>query len=110
MTEQTISEIPASFERRQSNRKKIIVDVNFEGGQAIGMASTRDICQGGLYLMTTTRFDEGTLLSLRISLGGREISLAGTVIYTDSGHGIGVRFHDVSEENAKLLKHELELA
>lgn len=110
MTEKDFAEALAPSERRHSDRKKLIVDVNFDGGDATGIANTRDIGIGGLYMTTNTRLENGTPIIIRMTIGTEEISLNGTVVYTDPGHGVGVRFRNLSEENAELLKQELELA
>ena len=110
MTEKDFAEALAPSERRSSDRKKLIIDVNFDGGDATGIANTRDIGIGGLYMTTNTNLATGTPIFIRMTVGGREISLNGAVVYTDPGHGVGVRFHNVSEETAELLKRELELA
>lgn len=110
MTEKDFAEALAPSERRRSDRKKLIIDVNFDGGDATGIANTRDIGIGGLYMTTSTQFEDGTPILLTMTIGAKEISLNGTVVYTDPGYGVGVRFHNLSEENAELLKQELELA
>ncbi|HLM02222.1 MAG TPA: PilZ domain-containing protein [Pyrinomonadaceae bacterium] len=96
-------------ERRHSDRKKLIVDVQFNGGDATGIANTRDIGIGGLYMTTSAALDTGTLIFMKMTVGGRELSLSGVVAYTDPGHGVGVRFHGLSDENVEILKNELEL-
>lgn len=110
MTEKDFAEALAPSERRNSDRKKLIVDVNFEGGDATGIANTRDIGIGGLYMTTNANLENGMPIMIKMSIAGREISLAGAVVYTDPGHGVGVRFHNLSEENAEFLKQELEIA
>jgi hypothetical protein len=96
-------------ERRGSDRKKLIVDVNFDGGDATGIANTRDIGVGGLYMTTNANLEMGTQISMRVTLGGREVSLGGIVVYVDPGQGVGVRFQGLSDETENLLKKELEL-
>ena len=110
MTENDFAEALTPSEKRQSNRKKLIVDVNFNGGDATGIANTRDIGIGGLYMTTNANLETGTPIFMRITVDGKEISLNGAVVYTDPGQGVGVRFHDLSEESAELLKQELDLA
>jgi len=110
MTEKDFAEALASSERRHSDRKKLIVDVNFDGGDATGIANTRDIGIGGLYMTTNAMLKTGMPILIRMTVGGKEVSLNGAVVYTDPGQGVGVRFHNVSEETAKLLKQVLELA
>jgi hypothetical protein len=109
MTDKDFSEALSPSERRRSDRKKLIVDVNFNGGDATGIANTRDIGIGGLYMTTNAKLETGTLIFMRMTVRGKEISLTGAVVYTDPGHGVGVRFHNLSDENADLLKQELEL-
>jgi hypothetical protein len=84
-------------ERRQSDRKKLIINVEFEGGDGTGIANTRDIGIGGLYMIT------------RMSVGGDELGLEGVVTYNDPDHGVGVRFQSLSEKDEALLKKELNL-
>ena len=109
MTEKDFAEALAPSERRNSDRKKLIVDVHFNGGDATGIANTRDIGVGGLYMTTNAALENGMPIMIRMSIAGSEISLAGTVVYTDPGHGVGVRFHGLSDENAAILKNELGL-
>ena len=96
-------------ERRYTDRKKLIIDVNFKGGDATGIANTRDIGIGGLYITTKTTLETGTPIFMRMTLGEKEISLSGVVAYSDPENGVGVRFQNLSEEDETLLKRELEL-
>ncbi len=109
MNEKDFSDALAPSERRGSDRKKLIVDVNFNGGDATGIANTRDIGVGGLYMTTNASLDTGTLIFLRMIVGGKELAISGVVVYTDPGHGVGVRFHSLTDEAAETLKRELEL-
>jgi hypothetical protein len=47
---------------------------------------------------------------MRMTVGGKEVALTGSVVYTDPGQGVGVRFHNVTDESAELLRQELGLA
>jgi hypothetical protein len=96
-------------ERRQSDRKKLIIDVQFNGGDATGIANTRDIGIGGLYMTTDARLETGSLIFMRMNVGGRDVALNGVVVYADPGHGVGVRFHGLTDEIEEILKRELEL-
>lgn len=110
MTEKDFAEALAPSERRRADRKKLIVDVHFDGGDATGIANTRDIGIGGLYMTTNAALETGTPILIRLSIAGRDLLVNGAVVYTDPGHGVGVRFHNLSPENAELLKRELEIA
>ena len=99
----------APSERRQSDRKKLIINVNYEGGDGTGIANTRDIGIGGLYMITNAKLETGTPLFMRMNVGGEELGLDGVVTYTDPDHGVGIRFQAMSEKNEEILKRELQL-
>jgi hypothetical protein len=96
-------------ERRRSDRKKIIVDVRFEGGDATGIANTRDIGIGGLYITTNANLSTGDEIAMEMSVSGEQASMGGVVAYVDPSQGVGIRFRDLSPENEALLKKELEM-
>jgi hypothetical protein len=96
-------------ERRGSDRKKLIVDVHFSGGDATGIANTRDIGIGGLYMTTNTQLEIGTPIFMQMSVADKQLAVDGVVVYADPGHGVGVRFQDLSKEDEELLKDELSL-
>ncbi|MEQ1645577.1 MAG: PilZ domain-containing protein [Pyrinomonadaceae bacterium] len=109
MAEIDLKDARSPFERRGSDRKKLIIDVRFEGGDGTGIANTRDIGSGGLYMTTTAILDMGTPILMTINLGQREMNLHGVVVYSDPGHGVGVRFKDLNEVDEEFLGQELEL-
>lgn len=96
-------------ERRRTDRKKLIVGVKFDGGDATGIANTRDIGIGGLYIMTTAELKSGDPISMEMTIGGEQAVMLGVVAYIDEGHGVGVRFKDLTPEHEALLKSELEM-
>ena len=53
-------------ERRSHDRSRLIVDVFFDGKDVTGVASTKDISAGGLYMNTQAEIPEGSLLFVRI--------------------------------------------
>lgn len=99
----------APSERRQSDRKKLIINVNYQGGDGTAIANTRDIGIGGLYMITNANLEVGAPLFMRMSVGGEEIGVDGVVTYTDPDHGVGIRFQALSEKNEEILKRELHL-
>ncbi|MGI8545343.1 MAG: PilZ domain-containing protein [Aridibacter sp.] len=94
-------------ERRQSDRKKLIVDVKFNGGDATGIANTRDIGIGGLYMTTGTDFENGEEVALNMTIGGEAFKVEGIIAYIDPGQGVGIRFKNLTFENVSQLKKEL---
>ena len=53
-------------ERRAHDRQRLIVDVFFDGQDVTGVASTKDISPGGLYMNTHANIPEGAFLMVRI--------------------------------------------
>jgi len=109
MTSKEPEQALASSEKRGSDRKKLIINVEYEGGDGTGIANTRDIGVGGLYMLTTAPLETGAPLFLRMTVGGEELGLDGVVTYTDPGQGVGIRFQAMSEMNEEILKRELHL-
>ena len=107
MIDEDRSEEISSDERRQHDRSRVIVDVHFDGGDATGVASTKDISLGGLYLSTQVEIPKGSILTLRIPIGREHIVVRGDVVYSLPGHGVGVRFHRLSDEKRALMEREL---
>lgn len=103
MADTDLNDALSASERRGSDRKKLIVDVRFDGGDGTGIANTRDIGLGGLYMTTTAPLDMGTPILMTLNLADRTLHLKGTVVYSDPGHGVGVRFKDLNDEEREFL-------
>ena len=107
MAEIEMGEAVSPSERRTSDRKKLIVDVRFDGGDGTGIANTRDIGIGGMYMTTTADLDTGMPIMMTISIGAQKLDLKGVVVYADPGHGVGVRFKDLNVGDEETLQREL---
>ena len=95
-------------ERRLHDRSRRIVDVYFDGTDATGVSSTKDISLGGLYMNTQAHLPEGAVLLLRIPLSdGQQVVVNAEVIYSNPGLGIGVRFQGLTENDRVLMEREL---
>jgi hypothetical protein len=94
-------------ERRRHERARLIIDVFFNGSDLTGVASTKDISPGGLYMNTQAEIPEGALLTLRIPVEGRDIVCNGEVVYSNSGRGVGVTFQGLSVEDRAHLESAL---
>ena len=95
-------------ERRAHDRSRLIVDVFFDGKDATGVASTKDISVGGFYMTTQADIPEGAILMVRIPFGeGREVVSNAEVVYSNPGRGVGVRFQGLTEEARAALEREL---
>ena len=107
MDEMDLGEGVSGSERRTSDRKKLIVDVRFDGGDGTGIANTRDIGVGGMYMTTTADLDTGMPIMMTINIGAQKLDLKGVVVYADPGHGVGVRFKDLNDADEEMLRNEL---
>ena len=91
-------------DRRRYDRARLIVDVYFDGRDATGVASTKDISVGGFYMNTQASLPEGATLLVRIPLGdGRQIIANAEVVYSNPARGVGLRFQNLSDENRTLI-------
>jgi hypothetical protein len=109
MAESDNKDARSASERRTSDRKKLIIDVRFDGGDGTGIANTRDIGSGGLYMTTTAMLEQGTPIVMTLNVGPRTMNLNGVVVYSDPGHGVGVRFRNLDPSDEEFLRSELEL-
>lgn len=94
-------------ERRAYDRSRLIVDVFFDGKDATGVASTKDISVGGFYMNTQAELPEGAVLLVRIPFEGRDVVSNAEVVYSNPGLGVGVRFQGLTEEAKATLEQEL---
>lgn len=95
-------------ERRAHDRTRLIVDVFFDGQDVTGVASTKDISPGGLYLNTQTVIPQGAILLVRIPFrADAEVVCRAEVIYSEPGRGVGLRFRDVTDEGRAVLEREV---
>ena len=95
-------------ERRAHDRTRLIVDVFFDGQDVTGVASTKDISPGGLYLNTQAVIPQGAMLLVRIPFrSDTEVVCRAEVIYSEPGRGIGLRFRDVTDEGRAVLEREV---
>ncbi len=92
-------------DRRRFDRSRLIVDVFFDGTDATGVASTKDISVGGFYMNTQAILPEGSILLVRIPFAdGKQIVANAEVVYDNPGRGVGLRFQSLSEENRSLIE------
>jgi hypothetical protein len=94
-------------ERRHFDRSRLIVDVHFDGADSTGIASSKDISLGGLYMSTRAELPVGATLALRLPLGSEYVVVKAEVVYSNPGHGVGVKFQPLSEQARALMEREL---
>jgi hypothetical protein len=92
-------------DRRLHDRARLIVDVFFDGTDATGVASTKDMSVGGFYMNTQAELPEGATLLVRIPFGdGTQVVAHAEVVYSNPGRGVGVRFEGLSDENRAVIE------
>ena len=95
-------------DRRRYDRSRLIVDVFFDGKDATGVASTKDISVGGFYMNTQADLPEGAVLLVRIPFAdGKQIVANAEVVYSNPARGVGLRFQGLSAEHQALIESEL---
>jgi hypothetical protein len=95
-------------ERRLHDRSRLIVDVFFDGKDVTGVASTKDISPGGLYMNTRADIPEGAILLIRIPFRpDNQVVCKAIVVYKNPGRGVGLRFQGLSEEVQAILEREV---
>jgi hypothetical protein len=100
--------IDSQDERRNYDRARLIVDVFFDGKDVTGVASTKDISPGGLYMNTQAEIPEGTLLLIRIPFrADAQVVCNAVVVYSNPGRGVGLRFQGLSDEVRAVLEREV---
>jgi PilZ domain-containing protein len=107
MTDDAQVEPFSGDDRRVHDRSRLIVNVHFEGGESTGVASSKDISLGGLYMSTRAEIPVGAMLALRIPLANDHVVVKGEVVYTNPGKGVGVKFRDLSDAARQSLEQEL---
>ena len=100
--------IESQDERRSFDRSRLIVDVYFDGKDVTGVASTKDISVGGLYMNTKAEIPEGALLLIRIPFrNDTQVVCNAVVVYSNPGKGVGLRFQGLSDEVRAMLEREV---
>jgi hypothetical protein len=105
MADEADEEFQSHEERRAHDRSRLILDVHFDGQDATGVASTKDISPGGLYMNTQANIPEGAFLMVRIPFSNDvQVVCKAEVIYSNPGLGVGLRFRDLTDEVRATLE------
>ena len=108
MADETEDVLQSQDERRAHDRSRLIVDVYFDGEDVTGVASTKDISTGGLYMNTQATIPNGAMLLVRIPFRPNvEVICRAEVIYSEPGRGLGLQFRGLTEEARAMLEREL---
>src|SRR5919202_866663 len=107
MSNEPEAEELAFAERRQYDRARLIVDVFFNGADSTGVASSKDISAGGLYMNTQAELPEGGLLTLRLPFPEGDVIVNAEVVYSNPGRGVGALFQGLTDHDRALIERAL---
>jgi hypothetical protein len=94
-----------TIDRRLYRRLKRTLRIHWKNGELDFLGVTRDICPGGVFVVTETQIPTQTILDMEIWLG-RDIPVKcqGEVVWVNRGQvvsyppGFGINFIDVSSD------------
>jgi len=100
-----ISTEPAVQERR-NKRILYTYPVDMIIGESRTQALAQTLSVGGIYIASPFQLPLNTLVHLRIGTENyyRFIEAYGSVVYTQTGHGMGIKFVRVSSEDQKKIQ------
>ena len=98
--------MPEAFPVKRANpRFSFVADAEVarlrDGTRVVARISKLSAC--GCYIDTTNPVPIGSALSIRIRYGSSTCEVPGKVIYTHSGHGMGVLFEDIAVEEKSAI-------
>ena len=95
-----------SFTRRKHKRILYQYPVDMIVGQKQFQRSSLTLSAGGLYVVALFELPPETIVQLRIGTEnrGRFINAHGSVAYTNSGKGMGIKFVNISPEDQKRVQ------
>ena len=67
-----------------------------------------DISEGGMYIYTQAEFIPNAVLNLNFTINGEEIKVKGSVLHTEPGVGIGIKFLNLPPEDFSYIKKFLQ--
>ena len=94
-------------ERREFERSRFIINVFFEGADLTGVASSKDISPGGLYMNTQADIPEGALLTVRVPFPEGNVVVNAEAVYSNPGRGVGLRFQGLTAEGRGIIERAL---
>ena len=96
----------AEFDKRKYRRAKLITQVKCEAIGREGIAVTRDVSAGGMFLNDANPFPKNSTVSLSFRLSPTEplLNCRGDVVYSLKGVGMGIAFTQISEEIRQALE------
>ncbi len=112
-------EVEAGYEARRHTRKDVVIRVGIDAGSSFYTGFTKNISAGGLFIACARPMPVGTRFRVAFSLPGSEriyeancevrwLRSLQTAAQSGMPAGMGVRFLDLSPEDAKAIDAYIE--
>jgi len=101
---------PSRKNRRLYPRMKCRVTIELQphGSEAPLLANLTDMSLGGCFVETSAILPAGSKLKLVFSIDDGKMQAEGSVVRTDPGSGVAVRFNDMNREERDKMHRVLE--
>ena len=111
MNSHHVSHDPATLRRSPRHQYLSELSVTYEGSEQSLHIHPPNISPQGMFINTSVRFPEGSILKLsfRLARTGARIAARCEVRYCLAGAGLGVEFVDLPPEYAQTIETELAL-
>lgn len=90
-------------EKRQHPRRAVLLECRIDGTSAAAATRVSDLSADGCYVESRTPVSPGAHITIRVTFGGAQISLAGRVAHTQTSIGFGMKFDPLSMEILKAF-------
>jgi len=96
-------------DRRQSKRAALLTEVQYEGAGIRAETRLSDISLSGVFIDALSPLPEGVALRMVFTLpGGQRVAADGVVVHSQPRIGMGVRFTNLTQEDAKLIQEAID--
>jgi hypothetical protein len=101
---------PSRKNRRLYPRMKcrVTIELRPHDGEAPVLGNLIDVSLGGCYVETSALMPAGSKLKVIFSIDDGRLQAAGSVVRTDPGSGIAIRFNDMNREDREKMHKVLE--
>ena len=103
----TVGTIPATFSKPRRAPRFLLVDTAYFGearAQGTNRARTNDVSLNGCYLETMNSLPVGTLIRVRLELGGSPFEAIARVVHAQPHMGMGVEFVEIEPRYLLVLQ------
>ena len=85
-------------EKREHPRRAVLLECRIDGTSAAAATRVSDLSAVGCYVESRTPVLPGARITIRVTFGGAQISLAGRIAHTQPSIGFGMKFDPLSAE------------